>query len=726
MNFTFKSFPFLPQLDSSDCGFACLRMISKYYGVDLSIDNKVFTESSLTKQGLSFKEISNISEKLGFDNLFVKLSFDEILDNVKLPSIFFWDKEHFVVVYKITNTKIYIADPGAGKIICDKNEFLNHWREDDNKGIVLVLQPTDRFYNQKVKEKHKSKRTLAKTIKNLSTFKKELLILSALILLSSIIEIILPFFTQNIIDKGVKYKNVNFLHLILVGQLILFISKITNEFYRNWLFINISARVSLKLVSDFLLKVMNLPIKFFNSKNVGDLLERIDDHKRIESFLTDDLIKSVFSFFSLSVFTSILYYFNNTVFLIFLLGNIIQQIIIFSFFEKIKFFDKKKFVLLSREKNKNIELITGIQEIKINNLEKRKKSEWEDIQNKIFENNIESLKLNQKYESYRFVSFLTYTLITYTSALSVIDGEMSLGTMMSISFIIGASNAPITQLINSFLNYQLLMVSIARLEEIEYFDEKENISEKITDFETGDINVQNLSFSYNKKNTILKNINFSIKKGTTTAIVGLSGSGKTTLIKLLLKFYDPVDGNISMNNIDINNIDDREWRNKCGVIFQDSFIFSNTIAFNIALEDNYDKERLKLAVKYANIESFIESLPLKNQTIIGQEGTGISHGQKQRILIARIIYKNPEYVFFDEATNSLDAENEKSIVENIHKYFKKSTMIIVAHRLNTVINADKIIVLNNGEIIEEGNHESLISLKGSYYKLIKNQLELGK
>jgi ATP-binding cassette subfamily B protein len=470
---------------------------------------------------------------------------------------------------------------------------------------------------------------------------------------------------------------------------------------------------------------MSLPIKFFYSKSTGDLLERIDDHKRIESFLTNDLLKSIFAIFSVIIFSAILFHFSPVIFTIFIIGNVFQLSWIFIFLEKIKILDKKKFKLIAREQNKNIELITGIQEIKLNNLENQKKKEWEKIQIELFNNNIQNIKINQKYESYRFISFFTSILITFASAFLVINQSLTLGSMMSIVFVIGAVNAPITDLINGILNFQLLMVSVTRLDEINSISDECVSYDKDKNFKNGSIEFVDLSFSYDNLTTVLNNISFEAKKGTTTAIVGLSGSGKTTLIKLLLKFYKPQKGSIRINKTELENLDDDTWRNRCGVIFQDSFIFSNSIAFNIALEDDYNVNKLLMAVKFANIQSFIEGLPLKYKTIIGQEGIGISQGQKQRILIARAIYKNPDYLFFDEATNSLDAENEKIIIDNIENYFKGKTMFIVAHRLNTVVNADQIIVLENGNIAEKGTHNELIDLKGKYYKLIKNQLELG-
>lgn len=724
MRFKINRFPFIAQLDSADCGIACLRMISKYYGVNISSNDKVFIESNLTHQGLVFSEISDISNKIGFDNLFVELNFDEIAGNVILPAIFFWKKNHYIVVYKLTNNKIYFCDPAIGKIVLTKEKFIKNWLNDNGKGFIFLLQPTEKLYLNKQNEKDNTIKSLKRILGYLFNYKIQLYYLSIILLFSSILEFLFPFFTQKIIDRGVYNKDIPFLYLVLFAQIVLFISKILNEFYRSWLFIHISSRVSLKLISDFLIQLMSLPIKFFSTKSIGDLLERINDHKRVESFLTNDLIKSVFAFFSLLIFSTIIFHYSANAFFIFFIGNAVQLIWIFTYLEKLKLIDQRKFKLLAIEQNKNLELLSGIQEIKLNNLENQKRKEWKKIQLELFKNNINNLQVNQKYESYRFISFLTSILITFTTAYSVIHNSLSIGSMMAIIFVIGAVNTPITQLINFVLNFKLLMVRVARIEEINNITNDEPTNDEIINFNVGDITFNNVTFSYNNKKNILNDINLTIKKGTTTAIVGLSGSGKTTLLKLLLKFHKPQIGNILIDANDIQTIQDESWRNNCGVIFQDSFIFSNSIAFNISLDEEYDFEKLLEAVEKANIKDFIEELPLNYNTTIGRDGLSISQGQTQRILIARAIYKNPNYLFFDEATNSLDAENEKKIVENITTFFKDKTKIIVAHRLNTVINADQIIVLENGCIVEKGNHEELINMKSKYFNLIKNQLEL--
>ncbi|MBB4807116.1 ATP-binding cassette subfamily B protein [Chryseobacterium defluvii] len=719
-----NSFPFFKQLDSQDCGFACLKMISKHYGIDISNSNSALSESNLLKQGITISDLNYTSEKLGYKPLVIKLNFEDVLENAPLPAIFFWNQNHFVVVYKITQEKVYVADPAFGKTVYSKNEFLKGWTQEKTEGIILLLEPTEMLFENSSTEKS-NKGSLEYVTQYLKKHKTQLFLIALTLLISSSIELIFPFFTQKILDKGVALKNVSFIYLILIAQVVVFISRVGLEFYRSWLFIHISSRISLSIISDFLIKLMKLPLKFFNSKNIGDLTQRIQDHKRIEEFLSKDLIQTVFSIFSIVIYSFILLYFNVSIFLIVFISTIIELLWIFRFLKKIKILDQKTFSLQAKDQNKIYELINSMQEIKLNNLEENKRNEWQKIQTTIYLNNIDKLKINQQYESYRFISFFQTILVVFVSSMAVMNGTLTIGSMLAVMFILGGINAPISQLINFVLQYQLVKVSFERLNEIHNRPDEENPSKVSSLSEIQDIEIQNINFSYDNTNYILKDISLKIPKGKTTAIVGVSGSGKTTLLKLLLKFYKPQKGNLYLHETPLEELENTLWRNKCGVILQDSFIFSDTISYNIALEENVNQEKLLNAVKLANVDDFIDKLPLKLNTIIGSEGVGISHGQRQRILIARAIYKDPDYLFFDEATNSLDAKNERIIVENIDQYFKNKTMIVVAHRLSTVKNADQIIVLDNGEIIERGNHDELIRSKGKYFELIQNQLELG-
>jgi ATP-binding cassette subfamily B protein len=715
---------FFKQLDSQDCGIACLRMIAKYFGVELHNNNSVFVESNLTKQGISISNLNSTAQKLGFETYVAKLDFEKALENAPLPAVFFWNQNHFIVVYKITKEKVYVADPAFGKTVYSKQNFLKGWTQEKEEGVILLLEPTEQLF-ENVSTDKKAKGSLKYVTQYLKKHKTQLFLIALTLLISSCIELIFPFFTQKILDKGVALKNISLIYQILIAQVVIFISKVGLEFYRSWLFIHISSRISLSIISDFLIKLMQLPLRFFNSKNIGDLTQRIHDHKRIEEFLSKDLIQTVFSLFSIVIYSFILLYFNVNIFLIVFLGTIFELLWIFSFLKKIKIQDQKTFTLQAKDQNKIYELINSMQEIKLNNLEENKRNEWQKIQTSIYLNNIDKLKTNQQYESYRFISFFQTILVVFVSSMAVMNETLTIGSMLAVMFILGGINAPISQLINFILQYQLVKVSFERLNEIHNKPDEENTSKIYNLSEIEDINIENINFSYDNSTNILNNISLKFPKGKTTAIVGVSGSGKTTLLKLILKFYKAQEGNILLNKTPLEEIENSLWRNKCGVILQDSFIFSDTISYNISLEENANQEKLLNAIKLANVGEFIDKLPLKLDTIIGLEGVGISHGQRQRILIARAIYKNPDYLFFDEATNSLDAKNERIIVENINHYFKNKTMIVVAHRLSTVKNADQIVVLDNGEIIERGNHDELIKNKGKYFDLIQNQLELG-
>lgn len=719
-----RKFPFVKQLDSQDCGFACLKMIGKSYNENYNILDDVIWNSNLSRQGISISDLGNTSKELGFDALLLRVNWNQVISYVPLPAIFFWNQNHFIVVYKIYKNKIYVSDPAIGKISYTKDDFLKGWTQNEATGLALLLEPNHTFSNHiNTKKQEKSFRNISKYLVN---YKGQLGLISLTLLLSSCIELIFPFFFQKIIDNGIVFQRVNFIYLVLFAQLLVVISRISLEFYRSWLFIHISSRVSLSMISDFWVKLLKLPLRFFNSKNIGDITQRIQDHNRIEEFLSKDLIQTIFSIFSIIIYSCILLYFNLDIFLIVFIGTAIELFWIFSFLEKIKLSDYKNFTLQSKDQSKIIEFITNVQEIKLNNLEEQKTKQWQEIQKKIYKNNIDKLKINQKYESYRFFTYLQVILVIFVAATSVMNNQLTIGTMMSIMFIINGINMPISQLINFVLRSKLTSVSLERLNEIHSKKEEENpkISNEINWIQ--DIIFDQVSFAYIHKDMVLNNINLIIPKNKTTAIVGVSGSGKTTLLKLILKFYKYQEGNIFIGKDTLERINNQQWRKKCGVIFQDSTIFSDTIKYNISLEENPNIEKLTKSMELANIRSFVEKLPLKENTFLGPEGIGISEGQKQRLLIARVIYKDPDYLFFDEATNALDADNEKVIVDNINYLFKNKTVIIVAHRLSTVRNADQIVVLNDGSVIEQGSHDELIKLKGKYYNLIKNQLELGK
>jgi ATP-binding cassette subfamily B protein len=726
------SFPFYKQLDAMDCGPACLRMIAKYYGRSYSIQT-LRDRSYITRGGVSLLGTSDAAESIGFRTMGVRLSFEKLSKEALLPCIAHWRQRHFIVVYKIKKDTVYVADPAHGLVKYTKEEFIQGWAstqvDDEKQGICLLLEPSPDFYKQEGEDLNKkSFKFLFSYVKPHKKFVTQLILG---MLLGSLIQLIFPFMTQAIVDIGISNQDLSFITLILIAMLVLTVSQTSMEFIRGWILLHISTRINISLISDFLIKLMRLPLKFFDTKLVGDLLQRIGDHTRIENFLAVSSLNILFSLFNLVIFAIVLGIYSFEILVIFLVGSILYIAWVLLFMKKRREVDYKKFAQQANNQSNLIQLITGMQEIKLNNCEKQKRWEWEKIQSKLFRINIKGLSINQYQQAGAvFFNQVKNILIIFIAAESVVKGEMTLGMMMAVQFIIGQMNSPLDQMIMFFRSAQDAKISIERLGEIHQHDDEEDPDlAKISMIpEKKNISINNLSFQYEGPHSemVLKNINIDIPQQKITAIVGPSGSGKTTLVKLMLGFYPPVKGEIRIGDTNLINMSNRTWRQHCGAVMQDGFIFSDTIANNVAVSDEFvDKEKLYHAVKIANIRKYIESLPLSYNTHIGLEGVGLSEGQKQRILIARAVYKNPDFLFFDEATNALDANNELVIMENLKQFYEGKTVVIVAHRLSTVKNANQIIVLEKGEIIEKGTHKELTALKGAYYNLVKNQLELG-
>jgi len=725
-------FPFYKQLDAMDCGPSCLRMITKFYGKTYSVQT-LRDKSFITRQGVSLLGISDAAEAIGMRTTGVRITFDQLKKQAILPCIVHWKQNHFVVVYKIKKKKIYVADPASGLIKYSFKEFVKNWlsviKDGERKGLALFIEPTPDFYQFEDEKLNKTRFSFL--IKYLRPYKRFISQLFVGMLFGSLIQLIFPFLTQSIVDVGINNQNIGFITLVLIAQLVLFISRISVDFIRGWILLHISTRVNISLISDFLIKLMKLPIGFFDIKKIGDLLQRIYDHRRIESFITTSTINILFSFVNLIVFGIVLAIYSVKILAVFLIGSVLYFLWVYIFLKKRRELDHKRFEQLADNQSSLIQLISGMQEIKLNNCEKQKRWEWERIQAKLFRINVKSLSLNQNQRAgAALINESKNILITFLAALAVTQGEITLGMMLAIQFIIGQLNSPIEQLILFMNRSQDAKISLERLGEIHIKeDEDDKIDQKITDLPlNGTLEIKDLNFQYEGpySELVLKSINCSIPQNKVTAIVGTSGSGKTTLIKLLLGFYKPTNGEIRLGDILLSNYNDKLWRSKCGVVMQDGFIFSESIAKNIVVGDEtLDNSRFQKAVKISNINEFVKNLPISYNTLIGSDGHGLSQGQKQRILIARAVYKNPEYLFFDEATNALDANNEKLIMEQLEDFYKGKTVVIVAHRLSTVKNADQIIVLEHGEIAETGNHQELVKNKGPYYNLIKNQLELG-
>ncbi|WP_185116845.1 peptidase domain-containing ABC transporter [Dysgonomonas massiliensis] len=733
-----RKFPNYTQLDEMDCGPVCLKIISKYYGRDYSIQY-LRDRSFLTREGVSMLGIADAAKDIGFSTQGVHINFSQLANHVKLPCIIHWNQEHFVVCYSIIKKKrnrtfVKISDPLGEKYILEKSKFLEcwigkHWKN-ESKGAALLLEPTPNFYTNKIPKKSKGV-ALSGIFKYIRSYKPQLILLVITLLIGGLFSFMLPFLTQAVVDRGIGNRDLNLITLILIAQLVVFATQLTFEFIRNRITLKVNSYVSISLISDFLQKLIKLPLRFFDTKNIGDIMQRIEDNDRVKSFLTGSTLMTLYSIVTFIVFSVILAYYNFTILVIFIVGNLLYILWILLFVRYRRKLDIIRFAQAASERSSLIQIVSGMQEIKLNNCESQQLQKWKKIQLKLFDINIKSLTLGQYQQlGSVFFSHTTSLIITFISARSVIEGSMTLGMMMAISYIIGLLSGPIAQAINFIQSAQDANISLERLDEIHSKEDEEQLSlNKISKMPTvNSIQLNNLYFSYDgaHRNYALQAINIEIPKNKVTAIVGASGSGKTTLVKLLLGFYKPLNGIIRVGNVSLDDISPRLWRSRIGAVMQDGYIFSDTIANNIAIGvEDVDPEKLSKAIDVANIRDFIESLPLKLNTKIGFDGNGVSLGQRQRILIARAVYKNPDYLFFDEATNALDANNEKVIMNNLNRFYVGKTVVVVAHRLSTVQNADKIIVLENGTVIEEGNHDILIRKRGAYFQLVRNQLELG-
>jgi len=725
------SFPFYKQLDAMDCGPTCLRMVARYYGKHFSLQT-LREKSHLNKEGVSMLGIAKAAEDIGMQSMGVSLTWERLHSEAPLPVIVHWKQNHFVVVYKIRKDRVYVADPAFGHTVYSKKEFLKGWistrKDGEAKGSVLLLQPTPEFLNQK--EEPLKKTGFRYLIRYLSPFRRYLYHLLLGLILASIIQFLLPFLFQSMVDFGITNQDLPFIYLVLLFQFVLILSKMGIDFIRRWILLHLSTRVNIALISDFLVKLMKLPVGFFDTKLTGDILQRIGDHRRIESFLTTSSLTILFSMVNLVVFGIILAIYSLKILLIFVAGSLLYFVWIYIFMKRRRTLDQKYFTRMAENQSKLIQIIHGIREIKLNNAERIKQWEWKDIQAGLFRLNMKTLSLNQYQEAGGvFINETKNILINVTAAIAVLNGNLTLGTLLAVSYILGQLNGPIEQMISFFHRAQDARISLERLGEIHDSEDEYQRETGITVLPVIDrVVVNNMDFTYPGAiaRNVLENINLTLKKDTVTAVVGVSGSGKTTLMKLLLGFYPPSKGEIRVGDMNVQMMSPDLWRSHCGVVLQDGYIFSDTIAQNIALgEQDINTNQLLYAARMACINDFIDQLPLGFNTVIGQEGLTLSGGEEQRILIARAIYKNPGFLFLDEGTSALDANNERRIMDNLQLVFSGKTVVIVAHRLSTVKNADQIIVLDKGQIVEEGKHNDLIAKKGHYFNLVRNQLELG-
>ncbi len=726
-----EKFPHYFQENEEDNELICLKIIAKYYGRNL--DLKTFQQKGVSNKNINF--ISSVAESIGFRTLKAEVTIDK-LKELNLPCILPFEDDRLVVLYGIKTieniTRYFISDPVRGIITFSSEEFLKSWVKSplkkDGKGVVLALEVTPEF--NKNNKGDSEINGIIRVTTYLFRYKKLIVQLFLGLIAASLLQFTLPFLTQSIVDVGIQNFDLNFIYIILFAQISLFAGRTTIEIIRGWILLHIGKRVNISLISDFFLKLMSLPIAHFDTKTVGDVFQRLEDHEKLDNLITASSLNMIFSVFNLLVFGIVLAYYNLSIFSVFLFGSGLYFVWILIFLKRREVLNHRGFEVYSKETTKIVELTNGMQSIKLHNVEKQKRWEWEYIKAQMFDISVEDLKLSQYQDmGASGINELKNIVITFLAAKLVISGSISLGTMLSITYIVGQLNTPMAGLVEFIRDLQDAKISLGRINEI-YKEKSENTkvlpqcgSEKLW----ASILVENVSFKYsgNEKKT-LDQLCFEIPLNKTTAIVGESGSGKTTLMKLLLKFYEPSEGKIAVGKNALSRISQNDWRNTIGTVMQEGFIFNDTIANNVALgADKIDIENLKKSLYIADIDSFVESLPDSYNTQIGEEGLSLSTGQTQRILIARAVYKNPQFLFFDEATSALDTRTEKNITERLQTFVEDKTMLVIAHRLNTVKNADQILVLGNGRILESGNHETLANKKGFYYELVKNQLELG-
>lgn len=723
----FNRFPFVMQRDSTHCGVACIEMLCKYYGNDVPYDN-ILDFSRATVNGMSFKQIKMTVEHFGFLTKSVFVSVDELKRTNKV-CILHWNKNHYVVLYKTKDDCFYIADPAKGKLKYRHDDFVRCWSEDpksESHGYAMFVEPTDEFYKIKVCGKDDNFRIFS----YLTHYARFIFLILLTLFLTGALLAFLPFLTQKTVDVGIKNKDMFFVMLILFGQLALTLGKVAFDFIRKWLLLKISMRINVSMVSGFLLKLVKLPMWFIEAKNIGDLQQRLSDHSRVNSFLTTQIPNVVYSIVLFFVFSVILLIYNSILYVFFVVFSILYALWTVVFLRRRKIVDYEYFDKQSINNIRTYQYINNLQEIKLQNCEERRCQEWKETQSQMFSVQTKSLKIQQAQELGGILinEIKNITMSAFTAYL-VINGNFTLGGMLAIQYIIGQINGPVEQLIGFIYTCQDVGISIERINEIRNMPGEEDIYGGVESFSQSDtaITVSHLNFSYDKFSDeyVLNDLNFSIKHGEVTAIVGASGSGKTTLLKILLGYYIPTGGCVQIGDKDLKTYSVKWWRRQCGVVMQDGVIFSDSIARNISIEsDDIDYSRLDMAIKLSKAYDIIDSLPLGYNTVVGQEGITLSKGQAQRILIARAIYKNPDYLFFDEATNSLDAKNESEIAANLNEFFKNRTVVVIAHRLSTVRNADQIIVMDKGRIVEKGKHDELLRLKGFYYDLVKKQLEM--
>ena len=724
---SFGRFPYEYQLDAMDCGPAALKIIAKYFGKYYSLQY-LRDLCGITREGVSFLDLSYGAEKVGLHTLAVKADIKDLILKVPLPCIVHWNNSHFIVVYKCTKSKVYVSDPAKGLIKYSVEEFKKGWYKDgDSTGALLAIEPMADFLQRDLEEKTERKKTFENIFGYFAPYKRNFATIFVVMLIATALQGVLPFISKAVIDVGIQTRDLDFINLVLIANIVIILSVTISSVVRDWLLLHITARVNIALISDYLIKLMQLPVTFFENKMIGDILQRAQDHERIRDFIMNSSLNLVFSALTFITFGVILLVFNPVIFYLFISGSILYVFWVLAFLKVRKKLDWEYFDLISKNQSYWVETVSAISDIKINNYEKQKRWKWENIQARLYKVNLKVLNVtNFQNMGAQFINSIKNLAIIFYCAKAVIVGEITFGVMISAQFIIGMLNAPLSQFVGFIISAQYAKISFLRINEIHQMKDEEEVLVGNTMIlpKSKSLLLRNIVFQYTPNAPfVLKQITLAIPEGKTTAIVGGSGSGKSTLLKLLMRLCHPTHGDILIGNMNISNLSLREWRNHCGVVMQDGKIFNDTILNNIVLDDeNINHENLSEAVRIAHIAEEIEQMPQGYLTKIGEVGRGLSGGQKQRILIARALYKAPPYLFLDEATNALDAINEHKIVQALNHAFEKRTVVVIAHRLSTIMHAHQIVVMRDGFITEVGNHQQLMAKEGHYADLAQKQM----
>ena len=727
------SYPFVRQYDAMDCGPACISMVALWHGRRVSLET-IRKRAWITREGVSFLGLKSAAESIGFRAEGVRIPFSVLAAKAPKPCIVHWQQNHFIVVNKATHRKVWVSDPALGRMTMPAEEFLRGWSVAESKGepagMVLLLEPGPGF--MALEDEPPPRGGFRFLLPYLKPYVRQIALLIAGLIAGSAIQLAFPFLTQAIIDKGIANQDLKLIYLILAGQLALTAGRLVVEFTRGWLLLHLGTRLNISIVSDFLARLMDLPIAYFDTKLNGDILQRIDDNRRIESYLTSSSLAILFSLFNFLVFGVVMGIYSIPVLLVFLAGTALYVVYVTLFMPSTERLDNIRFRQMADAGNKMINIVNGMQEIKLAGNESANRREWEAHQKDIFKTRIRGLKIRQfQTAGGTLIHESVNIIITIMSATLVINGTMTLGMMLALQFITGQLNGPVSQIIDFMRSTQDARLSLERLSEVHAMEPEEPTGDTAAVPVPAEIKVtvSGLSFRYEGPGSpwVIKDLDLVIMPGKITAIVGESGSGKTTLLKLLMGFYPPAEGSIMINERKLDEISITSLRKVTGVVMQEGYIFPDTILGNIAPGvDHPEMDKVWRAIDTANLRPLLDTLPAGIHTKVGQGGHGLSQGQKQRILIARVIYKEPSLLLFDEATSALDASNERMIVENLSEFYDGRTVVIVAHRLSTVRHADMIAVLEKGALSECGTHDELTALGGTYYRLIRDQLELGQ